>query len=120
MPDEQPKIIVEVPDRGSYSPIPIPQSSKLEEFKKGWINAIAFPDNIPDLAYDIASTVAIPALLSSCYSALPVPVFIQMGVFGVWVMTGVVAVYLYQALPEVKDILLLRFALILAGVLLGI
>ncbi|MCF2149795.1 hypothetical protein IQ276_025885 [Desmonostoc muscorum LEGE 12446] len=44
MPDEQPKIIVEVPDRGSYSPLPTQESNKLDDFKKGWINALALPE----------------------------------------------------------------------------
>lgn len=121
MADEQPKIVVEVPsDRGSYSPVPIPQSNKLEEFKKGWIDAIAFPDNLPDLAYELASTVAIPALLSSCWVSIPLPGFVRLGVLAVLAISGVMAIYLRQALPEVKDILLLRLGLIAVGVLLGI
>lgn len=121
MADEQPKIVVEVPSSsGHYSPLPTPQSNKLEEFKKGWIDAITFPDNIADLAYDLASTVAIPALLSSCWIALPLPGFIRLGVLGLLAVAGIVAFYLRQAVPEVKDILLLRVGLIAVGVLLGI
>ncbi len=120
MADEQ-KIVVEVPsDRGHYSPVPIPQSSKLEEFKKGWVNAIALPDNLPDLAYTLASTVAIPALLSSCWVNIPFPGFIRLGVLGVLAIAGIVTLYLRQAVPEVKDILLLRVGLVAVGVLLGI
>ncbi|BAY77937.1 hypothetical protein NIES25_44070 [Nostoc linckia NIES-25] len=123
MADEQPKIVVEVPsDRGHYSPrpIPIPQPNKLEEFKKGWIEAIAFGDNIPDLAYDLASTVAIPALLSNCWVTLSLPGFIRLGVWGVLAVSGVMVFYLHQAIPEIQTVLLLRVGLIALGVLLGI
>jgi hypothetical protein len=65
MADEQ-KIVVEVPsDRGHYSPVPIPHSNRLEEFKKGWVNAIALPDNLADLAFDLTASLTIPALFSS-------------------------------------------------------
>ncbi|MEH1797400.1 hypothetical protein [Nostoc sp.] len=120
MADEQ-KIVVEVPsDRGHYSPVPIPQSNKLEEFKKGWRDAIALPDNLPDLAYTLTSTVAIPALLSSCWVSIPIPGFIRLGVLGMLAIAGIVTLYLRQAVPEVKDILLLRVGLVAVGVLLGI
>lgn len=120
MVDEQ-KIIVEVPsDRGGYSPVPSPQLSKLEEFKKGWISTIALPDNLPDLAYTLASSVTIPALLSSCWVNIPMPWFIRLGALSVLAIAGIVALYLRQAVPEVKDILLLRVGLIAVGVLLGI
>ncbi|MEH1824474.1 MAG: hypothetical protein V7L22_03745 [Nostoc sp.] len=118
---DEPKIVVEVPSSsGHYSPFPIPQSSKLEEFKKGWINAIALPDNLPDLAYTLASSVAIPALLSSCWVTIPIPWFIRLGVLGVLAIAGIIALYLRQAVPEVKDVLLLRVGLVAVGVLLGI
>ncbi|WP_414574183.1 hypothetical protein [Nostoc sp. CCY 9925] len=120
MADEQPKIVVEVPSDRGYSPLPTPQVDKLQEFKKGWINAIALPDSLPDLAYELASTVAIPALLSSFWVTLPLPGFIRLGVLGVLAVAGTVAVYLHQAVPEVKDILLLRVGLIAVGVLLGL
>ncbi|PHM11652.1 hypothetical protein [Nostoc sp. 'Peltigera malacea cyanobiont' DB3992] len=120
MADEQ-KIVVEVPtDRGHYSPVPIPHTSKLEEFKKGWRDAIALPDNLPDLAYTLASTVAIPALLSSCWVSIPIPGFIRLGVLGVLAIAAIVVLYLRQAVPEVKDILMLRVGLVAVGVLLGI
>ncbi|OYD90582.1 hypothetical protein CDG76_30630 [Nostoc sp. 'Peltigera membranacea cyanobiont' 210A] len=120
MGDEQ-KIVVEVPsDRGHYSPISIPHSNKLEEFKKGWADAIALPDNLPDLAYTLASTVAIPALLSSCWVSVPIPGFIRLGVLGVLAIAGIFTLYLRQAVPEVKDILLLRVGLVAVGILLGI
>ncbi|MBD2243233.1 hypothetical protein [Nostoc sp. FACHB-888] len=121
MADEQ-KIVVEVPsERGHYSPVTsTAELSRLEEFKKGWRNAIALPDNLPDLAYTLASTVAIPALLSSCWVSIPMPGFIRLGVVGILAIAGIVVMYLRQAVPEVKDILLLRVGLVAAGVLLGI
>ncbi|MEH2357521.1 hypothetical protein [Nostoc sp.] len=120
MADEQ-KIVVEVPSSsGHYSPFPIPQLSKLEEFKKGWIQAIALPDNLPDLAYSLVSSVAIPALLSSCWVSVPMPGFIRLGVLGLLAIAGIIVMYLRQSVPEVKDILLLRVGLVAVGVLLGI
>ncbi|MBG1268267.1 hypothetical protein [Nostoc sp. WHI] len=120
MADEQ-KIVVEVPRERGYSPVAsTPELSRLEEFKKGWINAIALPDNLPDLIYDFTSTVSIPALLSSCWVSIPFPGFIRLGVFGVLAIAGIVVLYLRQSVPEVKDILLLRVGLVAVGVLLGI
>lgn len=127
MADEQ-KIVVEVPSdayggklRGHYSPVAsTAELSRLEQFKKGWINAIALPNNLPDLAYTLASTVTIPALLSSCWVSIPIPGFIRLGVLGVLAIAGIVVMYLRQAVPEVKDILMLRVGLIAVGVLLGI
>ncbi|WP_445626440.1 hypothetical protein [Nostoc sp. DSM 114167] len=120
MADEQ-KIIVEVPSDRGYSPVASPaELSRLEEFKKGWVNAIALPDNLPDLAYSLVSSVAIPALLSSCWVSVPMPGFIRLGVLGLLAIAGIVILYLRQAVPEVKDILLLRVGLVAVGVLLGI
>ncbi|MCL6753485.1 hypothetical protein KBT16_21940 [Nostoc sp. CCCryo 231-06] len=120
MADEQ-KIVVEVPSDRGYSPVASTvELSRLEEFKKGWSNAIALPDNLADLAYELASTVAIPALLSSCWVSIPFPGFIRLGVLGVLAIAGIVTLYLRQAVPEVKDILLLRASLVAVGVLLGI
>lgn len=120
MADEQ-KIVVEVPsDRGHYSPVPIPQLSKLEEFKKGWVDAIALPDNLADMAFDITASVAIPALLTSCWVSLPLPGFIRLGVLGVLAIAGVLLCYLRQAVPEVDEELSLRVGLAALGVLLGL
>ncbi|MBN3943476.1 hypothetical protein [Nostoc sp. NMS9] len=120
MADEQ-KIVVEVPSSsGQYSLVPSPQLSKLEEFKKGWADAIALPDNLADLAYSLVSSVAIPALLSSCWVSLPMPGFIRLGVLGLLAIAGIVILYLRQTVPEVKDVLLLRIGLVAVGVLLGI
>ncbi|MEH2193425.1 MAG: hypothetical protein V7K98_12410 [Nostoc sp.] len=120
MADEQ-KIVVEVPSERGYSPVASAvELSRLEEFKKGWVNAIALPDNLPDLVYELASTVAIPALLSSCWVSIPMPNFIRLGVLGILAIAGIVLLYLRQIIPEVKDILLLRVGLVAVGVLLGI
>ncbi|MDZ8096407.1 MAG: hypothetical protein RMZ42_31390 [Nostoc sp. DedQUE05] len=120
MADEQ-KIVVEVPsDRGHYSPVPIPQLSRLEEFKKGWIKAIALPDNLPDMAFELTSCVAIPALFSSCWVNLPIPTFMRLGLVGLLSVAGISLLYVRQAVPEVKDALLLRVGLIAIGVLIGL
>lgn len=120
MADEQ-KIVVEVPSvRGDYSPLGgTAELSKLEEFKKGWVDAIALPDNLPDMAFDIITSVAISALLTSCWVSLPFPNFIRWGVMGVVVLSGVIACYLGETIPEIEPILLIRLGLIFAGVLLG-
>ncbi len=119
--NESQKIVVEVPsDRGGYSPVPIPQQSRVEEFRKGWINAIALPDNLPDLAFELTSCLAIPALFSSCWVTIPIPGFIRFGVLVLLAIAGVWACYLRQAVPEVEGALLLRIGLIALGVLLGI
>ena len=120
MADEQ-KIVVEVPSDRGYSPLAsTAELDKLEEFKKGWVDAIALPDNLPDLAYQLASTVAIPALLSSCWVNMPIPWFIRLGVVGVLGIAATMLLYLRHVIPEVKDILLLRVGLVAVGVLLGI
>lgn len=120
MADEQ-KVVVEIPSERGYSPIArTSELSKLEEFRKGWIKAIAFPDNLPDLLYTLASTISIPALFSSCWVNIPFPGFMRLGVVVVLAIAGVIVLYLRQAVPEVKDILLLRVGLVAVGVLLGI
>jgi hypothetical protein len=120
MADEQ-KIVVEVPsDRGHYSPVPIPQSNKLEEFKKGWVNAIALPDNFTDLAFDLTASLTIPALFSSCWANLPLPCFLQLAVIGALIVNGAIACYLYKAVPEIQSILLIRVGLVALGVALGL
>ncbi|MGF1987875.1 MAG: hypothetical protein RMY62_008430 [Nostoc sp. ZfuVER08] len=119
MADEQPKIVVEVPSSSGYSPVPTPPLDKLEEFKKGWINALAFADNIPDLAYELTSSVAIPALFSSLWVTLPLPGFVRLGVLAAMAIIGALTIYLYASVPEVKDVLLMRVGLIAVGVLIG-
>ena len=120
MADEQ-KIVVEVPSERGYSPVASTvELSKLEEFKKGWINAIALPDNLPDMAFELTSYVAIPALFSSCWVSLPIATFMRLGLMGLLSIAGVCLLYMRQAVPEVKDVLLLRVGLIAIGVLIGL
>lgn len=120
MADEQPKIVVEVPsERGHYSPIPIPQSNKLEEFKKGWIEAIALPDNPSDLIFDVTASVTIPALVSSCWVSLPIPNFLRIGAL---IALGVSALVMWQmlAITEIRGYLTFRLVLVLLGVVVGL
>lgn len=120
MADEQ-KIVVEIPRDRGYSPLnSTSEVSKLEEFRKGWINAIAFPDNLPDLAFDLTGCIVIPALFSSCWVSLPIPGFIRVGLIGLLSIAGVCVLYVRQAVPEVRDILLLRVGLVAIGVLIGL
>jgi hypothetical protein len=122
MADDQ-KIVVEIPSDRGYSPIPNSQSptpNKLEQFKKGWVNAIALPDNLPDAALDLTACVAIPSLFSSCWVKLPIPGFIRLGMLGILALTGVLVCYLHQAVPEIRSALLIRVSLVGLGVLLGI
>jgi len=120
MADEQPKIIVEVPsDRGHYSPIATPQVDKLEEFKKGWINAIALPNNPTDLIFDITASVTIPALISSCWVSLPIPNFLRIGAL---IALGISALVMWEmlAIAEVRNYLILRLILVGVGVAVGL
>ncbi|MBH8577184.1 hypothetical protein I8752_30265, partial [Nostocaceae cyanobacterium CENA369] len=94
--------------------------SKVEQFKQGWADALALPDNLPDLALDTVACVSIPCLLSSCWVILPIPGFIRLAVLGVLIIAGAWTCYLYQAIPQIKAILLIRVGLILLGVLLGL
>lgn len=120
MADEQ-KIVVEIPSERGYSPAAsTTELSRLEEFKKGWINAIALPDNLADLAFDLTGYIVIPALFSSCWVALPIPSFLRLGLMGLLSVASVCLLYVRQAVPEVKDILLLRVGLIAIGVFLGL
>lgn len=120
MADEQ-KIVVEVPsDRGHYSPVPIPQHpNKLEEFKRGWVNAIALPDNLTDLIFDITTSITIPALVSSCWASLPIPSFIRVGGL---IAVGVAVLALWQmlAITEIKNYLIFRLTLVTVGVVIGL
>ena len=121
MADEQ-KIVVEVPSsNGHYSPVvSTAELSKLEEFKKGWRNAIAFPDNFTDLAFDLIASLTIPALFSSCWANLPLPCFLRLAVVGALIVNGAIACYLYKAVPEIQPILLIRIGLVSLGVALGL
>ncbi|MBE9208819.1 hypothetical protein IQ244_20190 [Nostoc sp. LEGE 06077] len=119
MADEQ-KIVVEIPDDRGYLPVPSTnEPSNLDKFKKGWINAIALPDNLPDLAFDITACVTIPALISSCWVTIPLPDFLRLGFLVMLIIVGGCLLYLRQAVPEVKDVLLIRVGLVAVGVILG-
>ena len=127
MVENEQKIVVEVPSdayggklRG-YSPIAsTAQLSRLEHFKRGWSDAIALPDNLPDLAFHLAAHITIPALFSSCWVSLPLPEFLRLLVLGVLAVAGAVLCYLREAVPEVDKVLLFRVGLVALGVLLGL
>lgn len=121
MSDDQQKIVVEIPgDRGHYSPVlSTTEPSKLEEFKKGWINAIALPDNLSDLLFDITASISIPALISSCWSVLPLPGFIRLGGLLVLVVAALV-MWQMLAFAEVRGILVFRMILVVIGVAVGL
>ncbi len=119
MADEQ-KIIVEVPSDRGYTPVPSPQLSKLEEFKKGWTDAVALPDNLADLAFDLTASLAIPALFSSCWASLPLPCFLRLAVVGALIINGTIFCYLHKAVPEIQGILWIRVGLMTLGVALGL
>ncbi len=120
MADEQ-KIVVEVPNGGNYSPVPNPQSpsNKLEEFKRGWINAIALPDNLTDLVFDITASVTIPALVTSVWASFPIPGFLRVGGL---IAVGIAVLVLWQMLgiTELKNCLTFRLILVTVGVAMGL
>lgn len=99
--------------------IPTPQVNRVDAFKRGWENALALPDNLADLLFDITASVAVPALLSSCWASLPLPSFIRTG--GVIALV-VAALVLWQLLelPAVRGILIFRLTLVTLGVILGL
>lgn len=120
MADDQQKIVVEVPSTGgNFTPIQQATKSKLELFRQGWQDAIALPDNLPDLLFDVTASITIPALVSSCWVNLPLPSFIRVGSA---IAAGVFALLLWQllAIPEVQRILAFRLALLTVGALLGL
>ncbi|HYX14681.1 MAG TPA: hypothetical protein VE944_09990 [Nostoc sp.] len=121
--DNQQKITVEIPSvRGNFSPLSTTQGqpSKLDLFRRGWVDAIALPDNLPDLAFHLAAHITIPALFSSCWVSLPMPSFLRLLVLGVLAVAGAVLCYLRDLLPEVDKVLLFRVGLVALGVLLGL
>jgi len=117
--NEPQKIIVDVPtERGALKPLPLtPTQSRMEAFKRGWGNAIALPDNLPDLLFDLTASIAIPTFISSCWTALPLPEFIRFALMGL----VVVALGFWQvvAIAEIQEVLAFRLALIVIGVFLG-
>ena len=119
--DELSKIVVEVPaSRSNYTPLPpTTHNSKMEDFRRGWVNALALPDNLGDLIYDICLTLSVPALVSSICNNLPIPLFIR------WAMIGgmiVCTLTIWQLLEisEVRGTLVFRLVLVGMGVLLGL
>ena len=120
MADEQ-KIVVEIPsERGHYSPIPNPQPpNRLEQFKKGWVNALALPDNLTDLVFDITASVTVPALITSCWVSFPIPQFLQFGAL-IAVSLAALAVWHLLAIPEIRDCLIFRLILVTVGVAIGL
>jgi hypothetical protein len=96
-----------------------PQPNRIDAFKRGWENALALPDNLTDLLFDITASVAVPALIASCWSSLSLPSFIRTG--GVIALV-IAALVLWQLLelPAVRGILIFRLALVTLGVILGL
>lgn len=117
--DDQQKIVVEVPSTSAnFTPVQQATQSKLDQFRQGWQDAIALPDNIPDLLFDVTASITIPALISSCWSNLPLPGFIHAA--GA-IALGVAALVCWQMLtiPEVQKILAFRLAMMTLGIFIG-
>ena len=98
---------------------PTAQPSRMEAFRRGWVNALALPDNLTDLLFDITASIAVPALITSLWASLPLPDFIRALGFVAVVITALV---LWQLLviPEVRGMLIFRLALFALGVILGL
>ena len=95
------------------------QPSRMEAFRRGWVNALALPDNLTDLLFDITASVAVPALMSSLWVSLPLPGFVRaLGLVAV----VVIALVLWQllAIPETRGMLIFRRALVTLGGILGL
>jgi hypothetical protein len=91
----------------------------MEAFRRGWVNALALPDNLTDLLFDITASIAVPALISSLWASLPLPGFIRaLGLVAV-VITALV-LWQLLAIPEVRGMLIFRLALFALGVILGL
>ena len=120
-PDNQPPITIEVPATTSnYIQLPhTPQQSRMEDFRRGWVNALALPDNLTDLVYDICLTLSIPALVSSAWNNLPIPLFIRWGMIGVLIVTALTVWHLLE-IPELRGMLVFRLVLVAVGVILGL
>ena len=120
-PNNQPPITIEVPATTSnYTQLPhTPQESRMEDFRRGWVNALALPDNFTDLIYDICLTLTISALVSSAWNNLPLPGFIRWGMIGVLIVTALTIWHLLE-IPEVRGMLVFRLVLVGMGVMLGL
>ena len=120
-PDNQTPITIEVPATTSnYTLIPhTPQQSRMEDFRRGWVNVITLPDNLTDLIYDICLTLIIPALVSSAWNNLPIPLFIRWGMIGVLIVSALTIWHLLE-IPEIREMLIFRLVLVAVGVILGL
>jgi len=119
--DNQPKVVVEIPtERGNFTPVSTnPQQSRLEKFRRGWGDAIALPDNVNDLIFDLTASVAIPALVTSCSLNFPFPNFIRFG-FALAVVIGSFVLWQLLEIPEIRGVVVFRLALLAVGVMLGV
>lgn len=119
MADDQQKIVVEVPSpAGTFTPQRTEPKSKLELFRQGWQDAIALPDNLPDLIFDVTASITIPALVCSCWVNLPLPTFIR-AAGAIAFVVAILVIWQMLAIPEIQRIMAFRLALISLGVLLG-
>ena len=120
-PDNQPPITIEVPATTSnYTLLPhTPHKSRMEDFRRGWMNALALRDNLSDLIYDICLTLFIPALVSSAWNNLPIPLFIRCGMIGGLIVTALTVWHLLE-IPELRGMLVFRLVLVAVGVILGL
>lgn len=120
-PDNQPPITIEVPATTSnYTQLPQTRhSSRMEDFRRGWVNALALSDNLSDLIYDICLTLTIPALVSSAWNNLPIPLFIRWGMIGVLIISALTIWHLLE-IPSVRGMLVFRLVLVAVGVILGL
>ena len=120
-PDNQPPITIEVPATTSnVTQLPHTRhESRMEDFRRGWMNAIALPDNFTDLIYDVCLTLSVPALVSSAWNNLPIPLFIRWGMIGVLAVSALTVWHLL-GIPEVRGMLVFRLVLVAVGVMLGL
>ena len=95
------------------------QPSRMDSFRRGWVNALALPDNLTDLLFDITASVAVPALMSSLWVSLPLPGFVRTLGLGA-VVVIVLVLWQLLAIPEVRGMLIFRLALFALGVILGL
>lgn len=120
MADEKLPITIEVPAAGNFSPLPTaPQQSRLKAFRRSWCDLIALPDTLPDLIYDLTTSITIPALLNSCWGVLPLPGFIRWGIVGVLIVSALIIWQLLE-IPEIRGVLVIRLMLVVLGVVLGL
>jgi len=118
--DKEQQITIDIPTPSTVRSTPVPQEqSHLEQFRRGWVNAIALPDNPTDLLFNITASIAIPALVSSLWVSLPLPGFVRtLGL--VTVVIAALVLWQLLAIPEVRGMLIFRLALVTLGVILGL